>query len=346
MSTRLPHHVFVSSHEAGDILADLPTQAAAGRRQPAIEHSSSQPGLGRRSTMTRQTSFASSDIETLVREDSRKGPGKSKRSSLKRKGVVKKVSSFQQFEERRRAERASLEASSMVSPSAGAAISKHAAARAVEIQASLKQLRSAASSEFVLITSAAKRYGYSVDEVRTAWEEFHDLSERSERDGRGALQMEQFQKAIRRRCNVADGMPLPVHLLNSEWLVADRDGSGAIDFEEFLLWAAKTQFSEEVLVSCPEERAVRQVARKLELNILDVERVKRTFAKFDVDKSGLIEWEEFRAAVHTLLGIKNAADVADSRLRRLWREADADNDGHMNFEQFVTWYFRAIEKPT
>merc|ERR1711916_175482 len=91
------------------------------------------------------------------------------------------------------------------------------------------------------------------------------------------------------------------------FLEAEKDGSGTIDFPEFLtLMARKMQDSD------------------------SEEEIKEAFRVFDKDGNGFISAAELRH-VMTNLGEKLTDEEGDEMIR----EADVDGDGQINYEEFV-----------
>ena len=87
----------------------------------------------------------------------------------------------------------------------------------------------------------------------------------------------------------------------------DADGSGTIDFPEFLAMMAKKMKDNE-----------------------SEEEIKEAFKVFDKDGNGYISAAELRH-VMTNLGEK----LTDEEVDEMIREADVDGDGQINYEEFV-----------
>merc|ERR1712034_206967 len=102
---------------------------------------------------------------------------------------------------------------------------------------------------------------------------------------------------------------LPSHISDEAWSKFDRDGSGEIDFEEFVLWAGSHQWGEEMIVGDPKDRQMRRIARDNGFLLPEIEGVKAVFDKFDVDKSGFIDEMEFKAVLIKLMKVKDPTDV-------------------------------------
>lgn len=176
----------------------------------------------------------------------------------------------------------------------------------------------------------AKKHNLSISTVKSALDEFRDLGV-----GRAFLKPEELEQAMRRRCGLALGDPIPAPLRAAALLSFEGQ---KVSFEEFLLWSQSTVFVEETLVPNPKERHLRQLARDHGCDFVMVETLMRLFRTFDTDNSGYIEWDEFRQVVCTMLKVKESTDVSEARLLRYWKEADQSKMDRLNFEQFMVWY--------
>ncbi|KAJ1934616.1 hypothetical protein FBU59_005642 [Linderina macrospora] len=88
----------------------------------------------------------------------------------------------------------------------------------------------------------------------------------------------------------------------------DQDGNGSFTFEEFLSFMEGEQVNDEE--EDPELRAA--------------------FKKFDKDGNGVIDATELRDAM-----VSMGEQVTEEDVERMLKEADADNDGQINFREFV-----------
>jgi len=68
--------------------------------------------------------------------------------------------------------------------------------------------------------------------------------------------------------------------------------------------------------------------------------VKCKFDAFDLDKSGIIDHNEFEQMIYSLLQCSSSSDLPRNRLQRFWVEADQDRDGVLDFEEFTEWYMK------
>lgn len=88
----------------------------------------------------------------------------------------------------------------------------------------------------------------------------------------------------------------------------DVDGSGSIDFDEFLLMMAKKMKDTD-----------------------SEEEIREAFRVFDKDGNGFISAPELRHVMANL-----GEKLTDEEIDEMIREADLDGDGQVNYEEFVT----------
>lgn len=200
-----------------------------------------------------------------------------------------------------------------------------------------EQPPSADQAAFAELVVLGNKHRLSLREVKQRRNEFNELDV----DQDGMLSMHDLENMVRGRCSLSPAEPIPPHLCNS--LTADADQNGSINFKEFLSWWVRTAFAEDMLVSDPQERWVREIARTFGVCLPDVEHVKTLFDKFDVDHSGVIDEEEFTRALMILMKVTNPRDVPPQKLKRFFREVDADNSGEITFEEFLVWYCMLFE---
>lgn len=192
--------------------------------------------------------------------------------------------------------------------------------------------------EFDLCLSLTRKFGLSADQIKEHHKEFLDL----DLNNSGQLCRSEFEEAIRHYCAIPIDEDIPEHLLQRVWAQADKNMSGTLDFEEYLLWRITHEYSEEFVCSNSMERRMRKVARDHTFNIIDVEEIKGVFDHFDVDKSGIIDEEEFRQCIYQLLGASQPSDIPENKMKRYWAEIDADKSGEVHLEEFVVWYFNML----
>lgn len=149
--------------------------------------------------------------------------------------------------------------------------------------------------------------------------------------GVGEISLEGFRGYIQRRCSLGSSLEV-------DKLMPAGHSEGLIDFVSFLDWYGRFMYSEELMVPSAEERAHRGLARKLGIDLPELEKIRRAFYHFDKDGSGELDRQEFTQAVLLLFNIENPADVSTQRLLRYWREVDSDFSGAVSFKEFLVWY--------
>lgn len=153
-------------------------------------------------------------------------------------------------------------------------------------------------------------------------------------NGDGTLTLEELISVLRLRCELPEGQRPPEHLIHGlrRWLRNDQ----CADFESFFLWSRQHAYSEEVVVTNPRDRMLRELARSLELCILDVEKVAEAFQSIDVDGKGSIDEAQFR---ELLIKLKDFQKRQVLNPRRCWREVNVAMMPEVRLEDVVFWYF-------
>ena len=105
-----------------------------------------------------------------------------------------------------------------------------------------------------------------------------------------------------------------------------------------------TFFSQEAVSAADKE--VRDCAKRNDIKLLDAEAIKSQFDKYDEDKSGEIEKDEFKTLFLRLLGVKDPFDFPQKRLDTYWEYVDIDKSGAINFEEFLVWYYHLFGAPS
>lgn len=85
---------------------------------------------------------------------------------------------------------------------------------------------------------------------------------------------------------------------------------------------------------------LRDLAHKHGLPISVVEDIHDQFRQVDADDSGHIERGEFEGLILRLHGAKDESDLPKGRMRFFWRQANADGNSHIDFEEFLLWFRR------
>jgi len=170
-------------------------------------------------------------------------------------------------------------------------------------------------------------------QVTEAWKMF----KRYDKDNDGLLAPYDFQLLLRAvlRERFPSAREVPRELFREALEI--QSTSMAVTFNDFLTWITQNSFTEDLLLS-DDERFVRRIARRFNVPLLEVEKVKGHFDSFDTDASGHIEEVEFKMLLGKLLNLPNAESLPESRVRSFWRELDDDSSGIVEFHEFIPWY--------
>lgn len=195
------------------------------------------------------------------------------------------------------------------------------------------------SESIVDIVALAKKHCLHLDEVRKLWDEFRTLDVK----GRGSLSFEEFEQAVRKKCNLTQDEEIPSYLLEEQ---CKKIGIASwIKFEAYLCWAVATAFSEEVMVPDPAQRYLRKLARDYKVPFDDIEMLKALYDRYDEDGSGGIDLNEFRQVLIELHANNNAgvksAGPNDKTIKRYFTEVDKDESGTVEFEEFLEWFLQS-----
>jgi Ca2+-binding EF-hand superfamily protein len=108
------------------------------------------------------------------------------------------------------------------------------------------------------------------------------------------------------------GNELPLEEIKGMIADLDNDGSGEIDFEEFITFMQMTQSTEE---------------------LTDEEEVIRAFMTFDKDGNGWLSMDEFK---HILCNLGDK--FTEQECLEIFKEADLDHDGKLQYREFVDFW--------
>lgn len=185
------------------------------------------------------------------------------------------------------------------------------------------------------LSNLARDLNLPLEEVQRLKEIFEEY----DADKSGEVDESEFSCLLEKLSQASNDNPIPQEMLRMQWREVDTDGSGGIIFPEFAKWYSAHGFHEEMLLS-PNDRLIRNVARKLGFPLMEVERIKKQFDVYDEDGSGEIELAEFERLLYRLLKVPKTEELPASRVRQFWSEIDQDRSGCVDFEEFLCWYTR------
>jgi len=187
----------------------------------------------------------------------------------------------------------------------------------------------------------ARQHKLEVHEVRYIWETFSRLA----RNPIGGFDREIFAYAMQKIFDVKS--------VDSAVQEAAYDISSAKkvepDFpkfvERFLAWYVQNMFTAVANLAgsadmMAADNMVYELAKKHGCCIPILDKIKKKFDQVDVDKSGLISYNEFIAMLVSIMGVSNQSELNAKRVERFWKEIDLDGSGEVDFSEFAEWYLK------
>ncbi|RCV36700.1 hypothetical protein SEVIR_8G003000v4 [Setaria viridis] len=135
-------------------------------------------------------------------------------------------------------------------------------------------------------------------------EEFREAFSLFDKDGDGTITSKELGTVMR-----SLGQSPSEEELQDMVKEVDADGSGAIDFQEFLTLLAR---------------------QMREANGADEDELREAFRVFDQDQNGFISRDELGHVLQNL-----GERLSDDELAEMLREADVDGDGQINYTEFA-----------
>jgi Ca2+-binding EF-hand superfamily protein len=163
----------------------------------------------------------------------------------------------------------------------------------------------------------------------------------------GGLDKTEFTEVVRKVFDIPKGTPVPDRVVNNAWekmmASSDRkDNMVEANPDIFIEWYVVNMFSDAVQ-ECKQDSAEAQsydLAKKHNLDVASVDKIKKKFDQFDIDRSGKIDYKEFMQMLVYVLKAPSAADIAEDRATRFWQEIDLDGSGEIEFPEFVGWFVK------
>jgi len=189
----------------------------------------------------------------------------------------------------------------------------------------------------------AKKHRLEFHEVKPMLQELNSLSPGDK------LNYDKFKRIVRHMIGVDE---IDSAVVQGSYLQCVK--AGQFDINEFLCWYKTVMFSDIAkMKAAPDnqlsDRLCEQVASSLGIANTDVYKLKAKFNRYDIDKSGFIEYSEFASMMTELMGVRDLTDLPEKRLAHLWAEVDSDSNGSVRFSAFVAFYlkyFSAEDKTT
>lgn len=157
-----------------------------------------------------------------------------------------------------------------------------------------------------------------------------------DQEGLGTLSRENFLQLL--QALIRETFPQQRGALQTYFPKTDMPYKHRLSFEEFLERTTPQLFDEGFLNHLADKR-MQKNATMWKVTPEDVERLKKKFDEFDDDRSGWIDFKEFRTMVKVLLDLPMNMEVPRENIAQMWREADADGSGQLDFDEFLVWYY-------
>jgi len=187
------------------------------------------------------------------------------------------------------------------------------------------------------IVSAARDMSMSPEDVRLVKSVFDSF----DTDESGTLDYNEFQQCAMEVLLKEYDTELPSRkiklMCRRQWRYSDQDGSGSMDFREFLRWYSSSRFRDDILLT-EKQRWLRDIAKKNGITSEYVDNLASIFAAYDLDNSGRVDMSEFKRILYKIMKVPNGIELPPSRIEHFWKEVDTDGSGLIEFEEFLRWW--------
>lgn len=186
------------------------------------------------------------------------------------------------------------------------------------------------------VCTFAIKYRLERHEVRCIFTAF----DQSEKNQVGGLSKEQFSKVMAR---IFEVVSVKQEVCEQAYFATAPEMS--IDFEKFINWYCANMFTQVAALRGSQEctqsdSMVYDLAKKHNCRAITIDKVKTQFDKFDLDRSGEIDYSEFEDMMVIILGATTKGDISADRFQRFWKEIDKDGSGSVDFPEFAQWYLK------
>lgn len=106
----------------------------------------------------------------------------------------------------------------------------------------------------------------------------------------------------------------------------DVDGSGTVDFNEFLRMMSRSQYH----VNRVQGRSSGEHGR----NVEELEEMRQAFRVFDIDGNGVIDENELKITMFNL-----GENLSDCDVKQMIKLADRNGDGKIDYEEFIAMMY-------
>jgi hypothetical protein len=202
-----------------------------------------------------------------------------------------------------------------------------------------------ATRRSVQLADLAHRSGIPLDELK-------DCSELFKRHARipsevqsvdilsdGALDREAMEAVVCELTPVCRLSELPQKIASK--VLGDAGLRGSVCFEDFAAWHEQRAFLPAFNLS-EQQRRARKLGNTLGLEPADLNNYADQFDKFDLNKNGIIEFNEFRELLYSLMKVPKTAEIPEARVKNFFQICDTGRTGYVDFEEFVNFCSRYL----
>jgi Ca2+-binding EF-hand superfamily protein len=169
------------------------------------------------------------------------------------------------------------------------------------------------------------------------------LFRQMDRNGDGALNLDELRQGIRRDLRLSDRTVTDKdvkYLFN----MIDEDHSGEISFQEFFGYIRKGDQKSEEMKAQKKARRLAETRRAIMIAVgksgyFNAGRLRELFKSHDDDYSGTLDYGEFQFFLREATGSKTW-DFSDQDVRHLFESIDADKSGGVDAEEFLDFVFK------
>eukprot|EP00747_Dinoflagellata_sp_TGD_P206183 gnl/TRDRNA2_/TRDRNA2_79914_c0_seq1.p1 gnl/TRDRNA2_/TRDRNA2_79914_c0~~gnl/TRDRNA2_/TRDRNA2_79914_c0_seq1.p1 ORF type:complete len:463 (-),score=86.87 gnl/TRDRNA2_/TRDRNA2_79914_c0_seq1:116-1357(-) len=189
----------------------------------------------------------------------------------------------------------------------------------------------------------AKEMQLSLNEIRLLKAVFDDF----DIEGTGTLSLDQFEPAVVR---VIEMVAKTNQMVSAQRVKAMREwywwspDKEVLDFREFLKWYCANGFTREMMIT-EAEAELRDLAMKLGTTLDFAEQIKQLFDAVDPEGCGEITRKSFLPLLRSIWHFSDSeeANMTQEKVKRLWKEIDADDSGTVTFEELLRWRLKYYE---
>jgi len=185
----------------------------------------------------------------------------------------------------------------------------------------------------------ARKYHLELFQTQTA---LLELS-KAKRNCQGGLDYADFYRVV---CQIFGARSIKGATVRTMW--EETGMRRGVRVEKFLEWQMLNMFSVTTSLIASEdkrrsEELVTKLANDFSVRAVDIDRIKREFDRYDTDKSGFIDFDEFRRMLESILNAATSSDLSFDRVQKCWREIDSDGSGQVDFGEFTAWYLKYFD---